>query len=139
MTGGPNEEYTTELAEALESRDVPERAVARIVGEVESHVVESGEDPYDTFGPPARYADEFAPRSRGRELLVVAVLAGLLGFGGGFMVISGVFGLLDPAADLWGLAPWVRMTAGLLMLASFVALAAGYGVRSRRRAASWRL
>jgi hypothetical protein len=98
-------EYTAELAEALDMRDVPADAVAQIVREVESHLAESGEDPVEAFGPAARYADQFAPPSRERGLLGLAVAAALLGFCGAFLIISGVFGLLDDTAQLWGLPP----------------------------------
>ena len=131
--------YTQDLAETLDVRDVPADAVAQIVREVESHLVESGEDPVEAFGPVARYADQFAPRSRERGLLTLAVSAGLLGFGGAFLVISGVFGLLDETAELWGLPPWARLVGGAALIATFATMVVVLAVGSRRRAAAWRL
>ena len=139
MSTGTNDEYIAELADVLETRDVPAEAVAQIVREVESHLAESGEDPREAFGQPDRYADEFAARSRGRDLLVFAVLAFLLGAGGGFMLINAVFGFLDPAVRLWGFGPGMLLAAGVLLLLAFVAAVVALGVRSRRRAASWRM
>lgn len=132
-------EYTAALAETLDMRDVPADAVAQIVREVESHLAESGEDPVEAFGPAARYADQFAPRSRERGLLALAVSAGLLGFCGAFLIIGGVFGLLDDSAQLWGLPPWARLAGGGAFVATFVVMVVVLAVRSRRRAAAWRL
>lgn len=132
-------DYTAELAEALDMRDVPADAVAQIVREVESHLAESGEDPVEAFGPAARYADQFAPPSRERRLLGLAVAAGLLGFCGAFLVISGVFWLLDDTAQLWGLPPWARLAGGGSCIVTFAGLVVALSVRSRRRAASWRI
>ena len=139
MSTGTNDDYIAELADVLETRDVPAEAVAQIVREVQSHLVESGEDPLEAFGTPARSADEFAARSRGRDLLVFAVLAFLLGAGGGFMLINAVFGFIDPAIRLWGFGPGMLLAAGVLLLLAFVAAVVALGVRSRRRAASWRM
>lgn len=132
-------DYTAELAEALDMRDVPADAVAQIVREVESHLAESGEDPVEAFGPAARYADQFAPPSRERRLLGGAVAAALLGFCGAFLIISGVFGLLDDTAQLWGLPPWARLVGGGACIATFAALVVTLTVRSHRRAAAWRI
>ena len=132
-------EYTAALAEALDMRDVPADAVAQIVREVESHLAESGEDPVEAFGPAARYADQFAPPSRERGLLGLAVAAALLGFCGAFLIISGVFGLLDDTAQLWGLPPWARLVGGGACVATFAVLVVALTVRSRRRAAAWRI
>lgn len=139
MSKSTHEEYTADLAEALDLRDVPAEAARQIVREVESHLVESGEDPVEAFGPASRYADQFAPRSRQREVVWVAVAAAALGFGGAFLLISGAFGLLDETATLWGLPPWARLVAGGALVLTFVGLVVAVAVRSRRRAASWRI
>lgn len=139
MSKSTHEEYTSDLAEALDLRDVPADAVRQIVREVESHLAESGEDPVEAFGPVSRYADQFAPRSRQREAVWFAVAAAALGFFGTFLIISGVFGLLDETATLWGLPPWARLTVGGALVLVFVGLVIGIAVRSRRRAAAWRI
>ena len=139
MSKSTHEQYASDLAEALDVRDVPAEAARQIVREVESHLAESGEDPVEAFGPVSRYADQFAPRSRERELVRFAVVAAVLGFCGAFLIISGVFGLLDETATLWDLPPWVRLGAGIALVLTFVGLVVGIGLRSRRRAAAWRL
>lgn len=134
------DDYGTNLAEELGLRDVPEDVADRIVREVNSHVIESGEDPFETFGTPERYADEFAPRSWSRRMLwaCVAVAAGL-GFGGGLMLLSGIFGLIDPSVQFAGMAPEGRLAAGCILLVSLVGLLICMAVRSRRRVAGWRM
>ena len=139
MSKSTHEQYASDLAEALDVRDVPAEAARQIVREVQSHLAESGEDPVEAFGPVSRYADQFAPRSREQEVVWFAVAAAALGFCGAFLIISGVFGLLDETATLWGLSPWVRLTAGIALVLTFVGLVIGIAVRSRRRAATWRI
>lgn len=139
MSKSTHEQYASDLAEALDVRDVPAEAARQIVREVQSHLAESGEDPVEAFGPVSRYADQFAPRSREREVVWFAVAAAALGFCGAFLIISGVFGLLDETATLWGLPPWVRLTAGIALVLTFVGLVIGIAVCSRRRAAAWRI
>lgn len=134
------DDYSSELAEELELRDVPPEAVERIVREASSHTAESGEDPLDSFGTPSRYADEFAPRSWTRRMLVpIVLLAAVLGAGAGLMLLSGIFGFISSSAELWSLAPGVRLTIGILLLACLVALLITMALQSRRRTASWRL
>jgi len=139
MSKSTHEQYASDLAEALDVRDVPAEAARQIVRELESHLAESGEDPVEAFGPVARYADQFAPRSREREVVWFAVAAAALGFCGAFLIISGVFGLLDETATLWGLPPWGRLGTGIALVLTFVGLVIGIAVRSRRRAAAWRI
>ncbi|WP_326549611.1 HAAS signaling domain-containing protein [Micromonospora sp. NBC_01813] len=52
--------YQQELTAALRSRRLPGPRIAEALAEVESHVLESGEDPRSAFGEPADYADELA-------------------------------------------------------------------------------
>ena len=52
--------YLDDLTRALRSRGVPNDRIADIVGEVEFHVVSTGEAPFDTYGLPEQYADEVA-------------------------------------------------------------------------------
>lgn len=57
-------DYTEALRTQLRLRDVPGRAIAQIVAEVESHVRETGEDPVEAFGQPGSYSAQFAGRRR---------------------------------------------------------------------------
>jgi hypothetical protein len=132
--------YSSELAEELELRDLPPEAVDRIVREASSHTAESREDPRDSFGSPPRYADEFAPRSRTRKMLVsIVILAAVLGAGGGLMLISGIFGFISPSVELLGLTAGARLTIGIVLITSLIALLVAMAFQSRRRTASWKL
>ncbi|MBT2546900.1 hypothetical protein [Arthrobacter sp. ISL-65] len=139
MTESPQEEYATELTEVLELRGVPATAVAQIVREVQSHVADSGEDPTAAFGTPSQYADNFAPKLRMARLWVLIISSVLLAAGGGYLLISGVFGLLSPAHGLWGLPSWARMAIGVAGMASFIALILIAGARARRRSLNWHI
>ncbi|MET4093790.1 hypothetical protein [Arthrobacter sp. UYCu712] len=139
MTESRYEEYSEELREALEIRDVPVHAADRIVREVESHLLESGEDPVVSFGRPGEYADQFAPGSRRVWFWALIVSSVVLAGGGAYVLISGVFGVLSPSPTLWDLTPWARITLGALGIAGFCALILAAAARSRRRSSSWRI
>ena len=133
-------DYVTELAEELSLRDVPPEAADRIVREVSSHLAESGEDPIQSFGTVHRYADEFAPRSWIRRMLLpLAIFSALLGAGAALMLLNGIFGFINPSHGLWGLEPATRVAIGVVLLACLLALIAAMTVSSRRRLRSWRL
>jgi len=137
---GTADDYVTELTDELSLRDVPPEAAERIVREVSSHLAESGEDPIQSFGTVKHYADEFAPRSLTRRMLLpLVVLSGLLGAGSAFMVLSGIFGFIDPSQGLWGLAPGTRLAIGIVLFGCLLALIAAMTVSSRRRLAMWKL
>ncbi|WP_139007392.1 hypothetical protein [Arthrobacter crystallopoietes] len=138
MTSTPGEEYAEELREILELRDVPAEVVSQIVREVQSHIVESGEDPVAAFGTAGEYADNFAPRSRMARFWVLTVSSVLLAFGGTYVLINGVFALLGGGHDLWALPPWISVALGATGIASFIALIL-IGARSKRRAQTWRI
>jgi hypothetical protein len=73
--------YLRQLGFWLRFQGVEGPRVVTILLEVRTHVVESGEDPYETFGEPRAYANAFAEGSRRRWLwgtaLVVAVAASI--------------------------------------------------------------
>src|SRR5690606_15626762 len=50
------QQYLGELTERLFSRGVPPEQTREIVAEVESHLIDSGDDPIETFGLPDSYA-----------------------------------------------------------------------------------
>lgn len=139
MTESRYEEYAEELREVLEFRDVPVEAVEQIVREVESHVVDSGEDPVIAFGPPNEYANNFAPRSRMVWFWALVVSSVVLASGGTYVLISGIFGLLSSSATLWGLPPWSRTILGALGITAFATLVLVAGARSKCRSSSWRI
>jgi len=55
-----NEEYLSELSCHLHIRGVAESQIKEIIGEVETHLVESGEKPLETFGTASEYAEKMA-------------------------------------------------------------------------------
>lgn len=139
MTETPQEEYAAELTEILELRGVPAAAAAQIVREVQSHIADSGEDPVAVFGTPSQYADNFTPKFRMTRLWMLIISSVILTAGGGYVLISGVFGLQSTAHELWGLPPWMRIAVGAVGIASFIALVLIVGARAKRRSLSWHI
>ncbi|MFJ5696637.1 hypothetical protein [Arthrobacter sp. NPDC093139] len=138
MTETPQEEYAAELTEELELRGVPAAATTQIVREVQSPIADSGEDPTAVFGNPREYADNFAP-NRTAKLWMLIVSSVILAAGGGYLLISGVFGLQSPSHELWGLPAWMRVAMGAVGIASFIALVLLAGGRAKRRSLSWHI
>ena len=139
MTETPMERYSAELVEILELRDVPKETIAQIVREVESHAAEFRENPVSAFGTPNEYADNFAPRLRMIRWWALTVSSVVLASGGGYVFISGVFGLQSSGIVLWGLPPWARIVVGAAGMMAFVVLLLVAGSRSKRRSRSWRI
>ncbi len=54
------ETYLERLAASLQRYGVESAQIGEIVGEVESHLAESGEDAVEAFGPPDAYAEHRA-------------------------------------------------------------------------------
>lgn len=114
--------YASDLVDELELRRVPADEIANIVKHMRANASLYGGDPAEVFGPPARYADRFAPRTwRPTLLIALAVLASVLGVGAGLMIVDGLYGLMNEssaaAADgLWGLAPGARLIVGGTLL-----------------------
>lgn len=133
------DDYLAALTETLQLRDVPNDAIAEIVREVESHVAESGENPVEAFGEPSRYADSFASPARSRGFWPQVIAAGLLGFGGGYLVLAGALDLMANRQSLPWLPPIAQVVVGAAGLIALVALIASMAARSRRLERTWRL
>lgn len=122
--------YDDQLLLALRVRGVPGPGIAEALAEVDSHVAETGEEPYDAFGPPQAYAAEVAaalghPDQTApfwREVLTWSTAAyGLAGAAGAWLVIDGVLALAagDRAAlGLPSVAPLLLGLGVLVALAS---------------------
>ncbi len=52
-----NERYLGELSPHLHVRGVGEDRIKGIIGEVEAHLEDAGEDPLEAFGPASEYAE----------------------------------------------------------------------------------
>jgi len=139
MTEASPDDYATELTEILELRGVPTEAITQIVREVESHSVESGEDPFDEFGTPSDYANNFAPRSRLIWFWALLIPSVALAFGSAYVLISGVLGLQSSTVTLWGLPPWLRLALGAAGIVAWIVLLLVAGTRAKRRSRSWRI
>jgi hypothetical protein len=55
-------DYMTDLLAALERGEVDGARARDLVAEVESHLDESGEDPFEAFGSPDQFADQLMSR-----------------------------------------------------------------------------
>ena len=105
--------YRRELVTALRMRHVPPERIGEIVAEVESHVADTGESPVEAFGPAKQYAAGFAgPRPRGAW--TAGVVLGLLGAACGWLIATGVFGLVHDES-VAGLPAWVAVAVGALL------------------------
>lgn len=93
--------YRDDLILALRMRDVPGERIGEIVAEVESHVADSGEDPWDAFGAPEEYAASVTGQERVRWGLIDAVIA-VASLAAGWLLAAGLLGLLsgDPVGPL---------------------------------------
>jgi hypothetical protein len=52
--------YQQQLLLALRLHNIPGPRIAEALAEVDSHVAETGEDPYEAFGPPREYAQQLS-------------------------------------------------------------------------------
>ena len=139
MTEAARDQYAAELSEILQLRGVPEEAISQIVRKVESHAVESGEDPVDEFGTPSDYANNFAPKSRLIRFWALVVTSIVLASTSAFVLISGAFGLQSSTVVLGGLSPWIQIALGTAGIVGWIVLLLLAGARSNRRSRSWRL
>ena len=90
--------YQQQLLLALRLRDVPGPRIAEALAEVESHVVDTGEDALDAFGRPDDYAAQLAEvlgehtswrgRGRGRPAWARMVVSSFSSAGGVLLVVS---------------------------------------------------
>jgi len=111
------QEYLDELRERLFVYGAPEPRSAEIVAEVESHLVESGEDPVEAFGLPDRYAANvlLGGRIRPARWLPPAVA----GLGGALTGLAATAPLLDRdrlVVDSNAVLVLVVLTAAMLVV-----------------------
>ncbi len=76
------QQYLGELTERLFSRGVPPEQTREIVAEVESHLIDSGDDPIETFGLPDSYAASVVAGRWRRDAWTMLLIAALAGSGG---------------------------------------------------------
>ncbi|QIM15593.1 hypothetical protein G7067_02850 [Leucobacter insecticola] len=63
MTGTKVDAYLDELQAALEVRDTNDDQITDIIRQARNHLIDTGENPYETFGNPRDYAKQYAPHS----------------------------------------------------------------------------
>lgn len=107
------ENYRRDLVVALRMGNVPPDRIGEIVAEVESHVAETGESPVEAFGPPKEYAAGFA-EPRGARDRVTLVLLTLVAAACGWLIASGMFGLVH-GEDALGMPAWAAVALGAVL------------------------
>ena len=120
---------------ALRLREVPGPRIAETLAEVDSHLLESGEDPVEAFGPPDDYAERVCealgldpdPDWTSADTRV-ALVHGLGAAAGAWLALDGGLAWASGGTSL-GLPPLLPAVVGLVVL---VVLGAGL-VRLARR------
>ncbi|WP_120004249.1 hypothetical protein [Nesterenkonia muleiensis] len=133
MTTDRTPAYLDELHTALELRETRDSLTDDVVRQVESHIAETGEDPYEAFGDPAQYAQWYSPRSTTTPFWALLAASVILAFGGGWLLLHGVINMADSRAILWGISPSFGVTAGAALLFLWVALLVTAGVARKKR------
>jgi len=112
--------YLDELESALAFRETPLDVIVDVSRQVQSHSVETGEDPYDTFGPPADYARSYAPRATSTRFWILLVISVIMATGGGFLLVDGMIAATAGRAALGGLPAPVILVTGIVLLIGWI-------------------
>lgn len=133
-------DYLSELTLQLRLLDVPGDRIGAILAEAESHLAESGEEPYTAFGDPQAYARELAHheglriphRARRSANFFVQFLAGLtpgiiafavamfvLTLAAGTLLATGILGLIQHTTAAFGIPAWLAIMVGAIAIALF--------------------
>lgn len=136
MTPDSTETYLSELRTALELRDADDDLITDVIRQVQSHLFDTGEDPYDAFGDPRDYAKQHAPDSTPSRFWALIVVSVVLTVVGGWLLSNGVINLVGENLILWGVSPFVEIFVGSLLIATWIITLAIAGARRRGRAAN---
>lgn len=129
MTHPTADAYLDELRTALELRDASEDQIADIIRQTRSHLIDTGEDPYDAFGDPRDYAKQYAPHSTTTRFWTLVVGSVVLATAGGWLLANGIINLVGKKTILWGLDPVVGIMVGGLLIVTWIVALAVVGVR----------
>ncbi|GAA3935081.1 hypothetical protein [Microbacterium soli] len=120
MTNERASEYLDELRLSLELQDTHEDRIADVLRQVESHIADTHEDPYDSFGSPQDYAKQYAPSSAPIRFWPLVVASVLLAVAGGWFLSKGIIDLVGGRPLLWGIEPLWGVVVGALLLVAWV-------------------
>jgi hypothetical protein len=107
--------YLRQLGLWLRFQGVEGPRIVTILLEVRTHVTESGEDPYETFGQPRTYAKAFAEGSPRRWLWGASLVVALAGFvASAYLISCEVASQSDQRPLPLGGHSWIVITVALL-------------------------
>lgn len=133
MTDRNVDNYLDELRIALELRDAHDDHTADVIRQVQSHLADTGENPYEAFGDPRDYAQQHAPQSSPMRFwprIVVSVVLTVVGAG---LLVNGIINLVGERLILSGVSPiWGIVVGGLLIVAWIITLTSVGAARRAR-------
>ncbi|SCF28062.1 hypothetical protein GA0070216_108159 [Micromonospora matsumotoense] len=133
MTHPDTDAYLDELRTALELRDASDHQTADIIRQTRSHLIDTGEDPYEAFGDPRDYAKQYAPHSTPVRFWALIIGSVILATTGGWLLTNGIINLVGGNTVLWGLPPVVGIIVGSLLIVTWMAALVTVGVRHARQ------
>lgn len=134
MTPNTTNTYLDELRTALELRDADDDHITDVIRQVQSHLSDAGEDPYDAFGDPSDYAKQHAPDSTPTRFWTLIGVSVVLAVVGGWLLVNGIINLIGDELILWGVSPLVGIIVGGLLVATWIVTLTIVGSRRRARA-----
>lgn len=136
MTQPDADAYLDELRTALELRETSDSQTADIIRQTRSHLIDTGEDPYDAFGELGNYAKQYAPHSTTARFWALIIGSVVLATTGDWLLTNGIVNLVGDKTMLWGLDPLVGVIVGSLLIVTcilaLVVVGARRATRSRR-------
>ncbi len=129
MTHPNADAYLDELRTALELRDTSDSQTADIIRQTRSHLIDTGEDPYDAFGEPSNYAKQYAPHSITVRFWALIIGSVALATTGGWLLANGMINLVGDRTMLWGVDPLAGVIVGSLLIVAWILALVVVGVR----------
>lgn len=133
MTNRNIDIYVDELHTALELRGAQDDHIADVIRQVQSHLIDTGEDPYEAFGDPRDYAQQHAPHSSPVRLWSLIVISVALTVVGGWLLVNGLINLVGERLILWGVSPLWGIVVGSLLIVAWVVTLTSVGAGRRAR------
>ena len=115
--------YVKKLKRELRLRDTPGERIGELLAQVESHVADTKEDPFVSFGPPDEYAQNVTSSKTSKNTSwLLAVASWVICIVGGILILVGIFGLIQSNPILWGISAWNGIIFGTLALLLWIAV-----------------